>query len=124
MSNPHSDSSLTAITAVTAQEAMLANPHDVGLAPSKLPQKVQKAGVVLFVVVIVVAAVFALTEHWRRATFTLGMSLIYLAGLRLLCDSHIMGILAVRSRRFDAFYTAALGIGMAFLAASVDSLGS
>ncbi|MFP7364968.1 DUF3017 domain-containing protein [Corynebacterium callunae] len=118
MNNPHTDSALA------AQEAMLANPHDVGLAPSKLPKTVQKLGVVFFVVVIVLATGFALTEHWRRATFTLGFSLIYLALLRLVCDSQVMGILAVRSRRFDAFFTAALGAAMAFLAASVDSLGS
>ncbi len=109
---------------VHIEAELLANPHDRGLAPSKLPVVVQKVGVTLFVIGVVVASVFALTEHWRRATFTLGVSMVYLALLRLSCDSKVMGLLAVRSRRFDAFYTAILGGTMTFLAASVDSLGS
>lgn len=106
------------------EEQMLANPHDVGLAPSKLSHKVQKAGVILFIVAVVVASIFALTEHWRRATFTLGLSLLYLSALRLSCDSKTMGVLAVRSRKFDAIYTAVVGGIMIFLASSVDALGS
>ena len=35
-----------------------------------------------------------------------------------------VGVLAVRSRRFDACFTGLLGATMAFLAFSVDSLGS
>lgn len=106
------------------EEQLLANPHDRDLPPSRLPRKVQRAGVVLFLFGVLVATGFVLTEHWRRATFTLGVSLLYLAVLRLTCDSRIMGVLAVRSRRFDAAYTAILGGLMAFLAASVDALGS
>ncbi|WP_053546075.1 DUF3017 domain-containing protein [Corynebacterium deserti] len=106
------------------EQLLLANPHDAHLAPSKLSKKLQKVGVVFFVVGVVVASIFALTEHWRRASFTLGASLLYLSVLRLTCDSRILGVLAVRSRRFDAIYTACLGGLMAFLAASVDSLGS
>lgn len=102
----------------------LDNPHDRGLAPSPLPVTAQRILVGVFVLAVVVATLFAVTEHWRRATFTLGVSMIYLAVLRLTCDSRIMGLLAVRSRRFDAFYCTALGGTMAFLAASVDSLGS
>ncbi|ANE03328.1 DUF3017 domain-containing protein [Corynebacterium crudilactis] len=107
-----------------SEEQLLANPHDGGLAASTLPHNVQKAGVIFFVIAVVVATIFALTEHWRRATFTLGVSLLYLAVLRLTCDSKILGVLSVRSRRFDAIYTTVLGGLMVFLAASVDSLGS
>ncbi|MDO5373926.1 MAG: DUF3017 domain-containing protein [Corynebacterium glutamicum] len=107
-----------------SEEQLLANPHDGGLAPSKFPIKVQKAGIVLFVIAVVAASAFALTEHWRRATFTLGASLLYLSLLRLTCDSKILGVLAVRSRRFDAIYTAIVGGLMTFLATSVDALGS
>lgn len=103
---------------------LLDNPHDRGLVPSPLPVTVQRVLVGLFVLAVVVATLFAVTEHWRRATFTLGASMIYLAVLRLTCDSRIMGLLAVRSRRFDAVYCTVLGGAMAFLAASVDSLGS
>lgn len=103
---------------------MLANPHDKGLAPSHLSATVQKIGVGLFVIGVIAASLFAFTEHWRRAAFTLGVSMVYLALLRLTCDSKVMGLLAVRSRRFDAFYCATLGGLMTFLATSVDSLGS
>ena len=109
---------------VLSEAEMLANPHDAGLAPSRLPKTVQKIGVGLFILGMVVATLFAFTEHWRRATFTLGISMIFLAVLRLICDSQAMGLLAVRSRRFDACYCTILGGVMTFLATSVDSLGS
>ena len=35
-----------------------------------------------------------------------------------------MGLLAVRSRRFDAIFTATTGAALVWLAVSVDSLGS
>lgn len=103
---------------------MLENPHDAGVQPSRLPRTVQKIGVGLFILGLIAATLFAFTEHWRRATFILGVTMIYLALLRLTCDSQVMGLLAVRSRRFDAFYCTILGGGMTFLATSVDSLGS
>jgi Protein of unknown function (DUF3017). len=92
--------------------------------PSKVPHAVQKAGVVLFILGVVASVVFAFTEHWRRSTFTLGVAMVFLAVLRLTCDSRVMGVLAVRSRRFDAGYTCILGVVMVFLATSVDALGS
>ncbi|GAB3592691.1 hypothetical protein CFAEC_02785 [Corynebacterium faecale] len=106
------------------QSEMLANPHDRELSRSRLPVVVQRIGVWLFLLGVLVASLFAFTDHWRRATFTLGASMIFLAILRLSCDSHIMGLLAVRSRRFDAFYCTVMGALMSFLALSVDSLGS
>lgn len=106
------------------EATMLANPHDRGLSPSRLPATAQKIGVAVFLIGVVVSSLFAVTEHWRRAAFMLGVSMVYLAVLRLTCDSKIMGLLAVRSRRFDACYCAVLGGLMVFLAASVDSLGS
>jgi len=50
--------------------------------------------------------------------------LTWLAGLRLVCDSRVMGVLGVRSRRFDAAFTTTLGVSMMFVAGTVDSLGS
>ena len=38
-----------------SEEQLLANPHDGGLAPSKFPIKVQKAGIVVFVLAVVAA---------------------------------------------------------------------
>ena len=49
---------------------------------------------------------------------------MFLAVLRLTCDSHILGVLAVRSQRFDALFTASVGTVMMILASSVDALGS
>ena len=89
----------------------LDNPHDAELAPSPLPPAAQWAAIGIF-------------EYWRRATFLLGLALLWLTVVRLTCDSSRVGVLAVRSRRFDACFTGLLGATMAFLAFSVDALGS
>ncbi len=102
----------------------LDNPHDRGVSPSRLPRALQWAGLVLFLGGVATATGFAITEHWRRATFVLGVSVLFLALLRLTCDSRVLGIFAVRSRAFDAAFCALIGGIMAFLAASVDALGS
>lgn len=102
----------------------LDNPHDIGNPPSRLPLRAQQVMVGLFVLGFVVATLFAVTEHWRRATFTLGAAMLWLTACRLTCDSQVMGLLAVRSRRFDALFTGAAGAALVWLAVSVDSLGS
>jgi len=78
----------------------------------------------VFVVGFALSALFSATEHWRRATFTLGAALVWLAVLRYACDSRVIGLVAVRSRRFDALFCTTLGAAMMFLAGSVDALGS
>lgn len=102
----------------------LDNPHDRGNAPSPLPRWVQQVLVAVFVVGFVLSGVFAATEHWRRATFTLGAAMMWLSVVRLACDSETIGLVAVRSRRFDVCFTTALGAAMMWLSWSVDSLGS
>ncbi|QGU03851.1 hypothetical protein CETAM_02855 [Corynebacterium comes] len=102
----------------------LDNPHDLGTPPSRLPRWAQWTGMALFLLGLVVASGYAVTEHWRRATFALGASLIWLAVVRMTCDSRIVGVFAVRSRRFDAVFATVLGGLMTFLSASVDALGS
>ncbi len=102
----------------------LDNPHDRHLAPSRLPGGLQWAMIAAFAAGVVASGLYSVFEHWRRATFALGVSLLWLSVVRLTCDSSWVGILAVRSRRFDAAFTAALGGLMVFLSASVDSLGS
>ncbi|APT93162.1 membrane protein [Corynebacterium phocae] len=104
--------------------SQLANPHDRGLKPSPVPGAVQWLLIGAFVAAVGASAVFALLEHWRRATFVLGAAMLWLSFVRLSCDSARVGVLAVRSRRFDSLFTATLGAAMAFLAYSVDSLGS
>ena len=101
----------------------LDNPHDIGNAPSTLPVRVQQAMLALFVVGFIVATLFSVTEHWRRATFTLGTAMLWLTVCRLTCDSQVMGLLAVRSRRFDAMFTGAIGAALVWLAVTVDALG-
>lgn len=103
---------------------LLSNPHDNDLPPSTVPVALQRAGLVIFVVGMVVSGAFSITEHWRRATFSLGATLVWLSVLRLTCDSQVLGVLAVRSRKFDAVFTALGGAAMLFLSASVDALGS
>ncbi|MDK7213322.1 DUF3017 domain-containing protein [Corynebacterium pyruviciproducens] len=102
----------------------LDNPHDVNLPPSRLPALWQEVGVGVFCVGLVAVLAFLFTEHWRRATFVLGLDFLVLSVLRAVCDSHILGVLSVRSRRFDIMFTTAVGLVMMVLAASVDSLGS
>lgn len=102
----------------------LANPHDKDLPASRLPLRLQQLGLAVFGLLIAASVALSLTEHWRRATFAFGVSLMWLAVLRICCDSGVLGVLAVRSRRFDAFYSATLGAIMIFLAVSVDALGS
>lgn len=77
---------------------ILDNPHDVGLKPSKLPLTAQYGCLGLFLLAIVVSGGFAVMEHWRRATFTLGAGLVWLSVVRLTCDSKVLSVLAVRSR--------------------------
>lgn len=107
-----------------ARGLSLDNPHDIGNPPSPLPLWAQRAMAGLFVVGFLLSALFSATEHWRRATFVLGAAMLWLALMRLICDSRVIGLLAVRSRRFDAAFCAALGATMMFLAGSVDALGS
>lgn len=107
-----------------ARGLSLDNPHDRGLAPSRLPGTLQWIFVAAFVVAVALSGFYAVFAHWRRATFVLGAAMLWLSVVRLSCDSRRVGVLAVRSRRFDAAFTAALGGAMVFLAASVDALGS
>ncbi|AKK10471.1 DUF3017 domain-containing protein [Corynebacterium uterequi] len=100
------------------------NPHDVGNRPSPLPAWVQRVGVAALVLAFVASGWWSVTEHWRRSAFTLGFAMLWLSVLRLTCDSKVLGLLAVRSVKFDATYCAGIGAMLVFLAASVDSLGS
>ena len=100
------------------------NPHDVSLSPSMVPPVIQRVLMALLIGAFLLVVGFALTEHWRRATFLLGCALVWLSIIRATCDSRVLGVLAVRSRKFDASFTLFIGGIMAFLAMSVDPLGS
>lgn len=113
-----------AVPAASHTQLSLSNPHDAALRPSPLPAAIQWAIIAVFVVTFLASGWFAVTEHWRRATFILGSSLLWLSATRLVCDSARVGVLAVRSQRFDAVFTAVVGGLMLFLSSSVDALGS
>ena len=107
-----------------ADRSGLANPHDLNLAASHVPGWLQWSGMAAFIVLLAAAAWFLFADHWRRATFALGVAMLWLAALRLTCDSAKLGVFAVRSRRFDAAFSAVAGAALMFLSASVDALGS
>ena len=108
----------------TTPPVSLSNPHDAHLKPSALPPALQWLAIGLFVVAVVVSGFYAVFEHCRRATLLLGGALVWLTVVRLTCDSSRVGVLAVRSRRFDACFTGILGAAMVFMAFSIDALGS
>lgn len=104
--------------------ALHGNPHDADLAPSRIARPVQRGLLGVFLLGLVGVAFYLITEHWRRATFLLGADLVWLAAVRACCDSQVLGVLAVRSQRFDVLFSAGMGVITMFLAASIDSLGS
>lgn len=107
-----------------ARARLLDNPHDRAVPPSPLRKNVQRILVVLFVVLVAVAAFFIGLERWRRGTAILGFAMLYLSAVRWLVDSRVLGVLSVRSRKFDSIFTAVLGVAMLWLSFSVDPLGS
>ena len=107
-----------------ARARLLDNPHDRAVPSSPLPAVAQRVLVSLFAVMVLFALLWIAQEHWRRGASVLGGALVYLAVIRWLVDSRIMGVLAVRSRKFDSLFTGLLGFAMLWIAVSVDPLGS
>ena len=70
------------------------------------------------------AAVFLGLERWRRATFMLGLTMMYLGVIRQFLPDSLLGVFSVRSKKFDLWFCLLIGGGMVFLASSVDALGS
>ncbi len=69
-------------------------------------------------------AVFLGLNRWRRATFVLGITMMYLGLLRQYLPDSLLGVMSVRSRNFDTLFCGLTGAAMVFLAVSVDALGS
>lgn len=103
------------------EEAMV-NPHDRNVAVSRLPRWLQRVMFAALVAGVALASLYALTGHWRRATAVLGASMLWLALSRFTCDDAILGLVSVRSRRFDAAFCIVLGGLMLLLSLSVDAL--
>lgn len=68
--------------------------------------------------------VFLGLERWRRATFMLGITMMLLGVARQYLPDSILGVFSVRSRAFDLWFCSIVGMGIVFLAVSVDALGS
>ncbi|AEI10140.1 putative membrane protein [Corynebacterium resistens DSM 45100] len=105
-------------------KSLLANPHDRAVPPSPLDISLQRVIVYAFVGMLLVVFGFILMNRWRRGVFILGFAMTYLAVVRWLVDSDILGVLAVRSRKFDSAFNASLGVAMMLIAFGVESLGS
>ncbi|MGP9724007.1 DUF3017 domain-containing protein [Corynebacterium sp. AOP40-9SA-29] len=106
------------------RRTLLRNPHDARVPHSRLNQTVQMLLVVGFVLVMIVGLVFLVADRWRRGTVTVGTGMLVLAALRWIVDGEILGVLSVRSRKFDSLFCAAVGAAMLLVAVSVDALGS
>lgn len=108
----------------SVRENLLANPHDRAVPPSPLSAAVQRMLVSAFVGILIMVFGLILMNRWRRGVFILGFAMIYLAVVRWLVDSKILGVLAVRSRKFDSAFSASLGATMMLIAFGVESQGS
>lgn len=104
------------------RDQLLANPHDREVPPSALEKTAQHALVYAFVGMLLVVLMFILMNRWRRGVFVLGVAMVHLAVIRWLVDSKILGVLAVRSRKFDSIFNACLGLAMMLIAFGVDPL--
>lgn len=103
----------------------LANPHSPPRARgAHWDRRIQLALIGLLCAGFGAFGVFLGLERWRRATFTLGLTMMYLALLRQYLPDSLIGLFSVRSRTFDLVFGLFLGGSMVFLAASVDALGS
>ncbi|KGM18949.1 DUF3017 domain-containing protein [Corynebacterium auriscanis] len=119
---PHQHSAHARIGGV--REHLLANPHDRAVPPSPLRASLQRGLIYGFAGLLIVVFGLIVMNHWRRGVFILGLALVYLAVIRWLVDSRILGVLAVRSRKFDSIFSATLGLAMMWIALGVESLGS
>lgn len=106
------------------RRALQANPHDKDVAPSPLPRPLQWALVAIFVLLVAAGVIFIAMDRWRRGTTAIGAGLVFLATIRWMVDSDVLGIFAVRSRKFDCLFAGSIGLIMMYLAISVDTLGS
>lgn len=103
---------------------MLDNPHDVDVRPSGWPQWFQMLIVLVFLVAVATGVVSIFAEHWRRGIVSLGAGMVWLGMARWVVDSRIMGVLAVRSRKFDSAFCIIVGGLLLLISLQVDALGS
>ncbi|WP_296140106.1 DUF3017 domain-containing protein [uncultured Tessaracoccus sp.] len=63
-------------------------------------------------VLVLVAVVFGVMEHWRRASVMVAVAMATAGGLRLVLPRRVAGLLCVRRRAFDvvAYFGLAIAI--------------
>ncbi len=108
----------------TYRRKLLANPHDRDVPTSPLPVVAQRVLIGVFLLLLAVGVFFIAADRWRRGTTAMGASLVFLAMIRWVVDSDVLGIFAVRSRKFDCLFAGGVGLLMMYLAISVDTLVS
>lgn len=74
--------------------------------------------------VIVAAVLLIIADRWRRGAFVFGGATILAAVLRWILDESQVGVLQVRSKKFDVAALLVVGGMVVALAASIDPLGT
>ena len=74
--------------------------------------------------VVVAAIVLVLSDRWRRGAVAFGAATLLAGVIRIALPTDRVGLLAVRSKRFDAAALLAAGTAIVWLAASIESLGT
>lgn len=95
---------------------MLANPHDAGCAPSRIPAWLQRTFIAGFLAIATAALILMWMAYWRRSAAIMGGDMVLLGLMRMLFDSEEMGIFSVRSRKFDVIFCITVGAIIIFLA--------
>lgn len=73
--------------------------------------------------VIVVAVVFVAQDRWRRGALFFGGATLLAAVFRLCLPEVRVGLLAVRSKRFDVAALTLLGSAIVFIGVTINTLG-
>lgn len=78
------------------------------------------------VVLLIVAAgiILAVLGHWRRGSAAFALAAGVAALVRLVAPTRVVGVLAVRSRRFDVVFLALLAALLATMAVTVVDPGA
>ncbi len=78
---------------------------------------------VVVALVITVAVAFVVWDRWRRGALFFGGATLLAAMFRLCLPTERVGLLAVRSKRFDVGALALLGSAIVFIAVTINTLG-
>ncbi len=74
--------------------------------------------------IFVVAFALVAASFWRRGALLIGIGVGVAAALRLVLPDDRAGLLVVRSKRIDLVTTALVATAMAYIASTIDPLGT